>query len=103
VVKDRGLDLLNGLLTFDPEKRVTATRALQHRWFSEPPAPQVEQFCQRWEYMWVVRVPRKESLGEIRHHQKIVDKWIKVKVDEEKVERYSTFCIEFLYEWSGLL
>eukprot|EP00434_Breviolum_minutum_P028344 symbB.v1.2.025075.t1/scaffold2414.1/size128436/3 len=37
---DSCLDLLNGLLTFDPEKRVTATRALQHRWFSEPPAPQ---------------------------------------------------------------
>eukprot|EP00891_Asterochloris_glomerata_P008776 jgi/Astpho2/8776/fgenesh1_pm.00128_%23_15_t len=34
-----GLELLNGLLTYDPSKRLTARRALRHRWFQEAPLP----------------------------------------------------------------
>ncbi|KAG8088130.1 hypothetical protein GUJ93_ZPchr0010g11115 [Zizania palustris] len=30
-----GRELLTGLLAFDPEKRLTAAEALEHRWFSE--------------------------------------------------------------------
>lgn len=37
---DSCLDLLNRLLTFDPEKRASANNCLRHRWFVEPPAPQ---------------------------------------------------------------
>ncbi|CAK9013951.1 unnamed protein product [Durusdinium trenchii] len=37
---DSCLDLLNRLLTFDPEKRASASSGLQHQWFVEPPAPQ---------------------------------------------------------------
>ena len=32
-----GLSLLNGLLTYDPGKRLTARQALRHPWFSEAP------------------------------------------------------------------
>mmetsp|Transcript_25990 Transcript_25990/g.30004 ORF Transcript_25990/g.30004 Transcript_25990/m.30004 type:complete len:158 (-) Transcript_25990:24-497(-) len=34
---DTGLDLLNKMLTFDPEKRITAREALNHLWFKEYP------------------------------------------------------------------
>lgn len=30
------LELVKGLLEFDPEKRLTAKQALQHRFFTEP-------------------------------------------------------------------
>ncbi|GBF95530.1 cyclin-dependent kinase-like [Raphidocelis subcapitata] len=33
------LDLLRGLLAFDPDRRLTAAAALEHPWFSEEPAP----------------------------------------------------------------
>jgi serine/threonine protein kinase len=32
-----GADLLNQLLTYDPEKRISAKAALRHPWFSEAP------------------------------------------------------------------
>lgn len=34
-----GLDLLNKLLAYDPEKRITAETALNHGWFHEAPLP----------------------------------------------------------------
>ncbi|OCH96513.1 Pkinase-domain-containing protein [Obba rivulosa] len=34
-----GLDLLSRLLTYDPEKRISAREALQHPYFSESPLP----------------------------------------------------------------
>lgn len=34
------LELLNRMLTFDPERRPTAADCLHHRYFGEPPAPQ---------------------------------------------------------------
>nr|POF20500.1 cyclin-dependent kinase g-2 [Quercus suber] len=34
VLCDSGFDLLNKLLTYDPEKRITAEAALKHDWFS---------------------------------------------------------------------
>lgn len=33
-LSDSGIDLLNRLLTFDPEKRITARAALRHAYFT---------------------------------------------------------------------
>ena len=36
-LSDNGIDLLEQLLTYDPSKRINATEALKHPWFSEEP------------------------------------------------------------------
>lgn len=40
-----GYDLFDRLLQYDPEKRLTATEALQHEWFSEEPLPTRNAFA----------------------------------------------------------
>ncbi|KAL6957948.1 cyclin-dependent kinase [Sarracenia purpurea var. burkii] len=44
VLSDAGFDLLNKLLTYDPEKRITAEDALKHEWFREVPLPKSKEF-----------------------------------------------------------
>ncbi|XP_055813353.1 cyclin-dependent kinase G-2-like [Solanum dulcamara] len=44
VLSEAGLDLLNKLLTYDPEKRITADAALNHEWFREVPLPKSKEF-----------------------------------------------------------
>ncbi|CAK7336660.1 unnamed protein product [Dovyalis caffra] len=44
VLSDSGFDLLNKLLTYDPEKRITADDALNHPWFQEVPLPKSKEF-----------------------------------------------------------
>nr|AFC88295.1 CDK protein [Hevea brasiliensis] len=44
VLSDLGFDLLNKLLTYDPEKRITADAALNHAWFHEVPLPKSKEF-----------------------------------------------------------
>nr|GLL32658.1 cyclin-dependent kinase G-2 isoform X1 [Ipomoea trifida] len=44
VLSDAGFDLLNRLLTYDPEKRITADEALNHEWFREVPLPKSKEF-----------------------------------------------------------
>ncbi|MBA0798667.1 hypothetical protein Gohar_009235 [Gossypium harknessii] len=44
VLSDAGFDLLNKLLTYDPEKRITAEAALNHEWFREVPLPKTKAF-----------------------------------------------------------
>ncbi|KAH7835814.1 hypothetical protein Vadar_030114 [Vaccinium darrowii] len=44
VLSDAGFDLLNKLLTYDPEKRITAEDALKHEWFHEVPLPKSKEF-----------------------------------------------------------
>ncbi|XP_047319900.1 cyclin-dependent kinase G-2-like [Impatiens glandulifera] len=44
VLSDAGFDLLNNLLTYDPEKRISAEAALNHEWFSEVPLPKSKEF-----------------------------------------------------------
>ncbi|KAA3459636.1 cyclin-dependent kinase G-2 [Gossypium australe] len=44
VLSDAGFDLLNRLLTYDPEKRITADDALKHDWFRELPLPKSKEF-----------------------------------------------------------
>ncbi|WOL15576.1 cyclin-dependent kinase G-2-like [Canna indica] len=43
-LSEAGFDLLNRLLTYDPEKRITAEEALNHRWFREVPLPKSKEF-----------------------------------------------------------
>ncbi|CAO2818086.1 unnamed protein product [Amaranthus hypochondriacus] len=43
-LSDTGLDLLSRLLTYDPEKRITAEEALDHPWFKEVPLPNSREF-----------------------------------------------------------
>ncbi|KAI0665450.1 kinase-like protein [Trametes maxima] len=38
-VPDNGTDLLAQLFAYDPDKRLTAAEALQHKWFQEEPRP----------------------------------------------------------------
>ncbi|CAI0627245.1 unnamed protein product [Linum tenue] len=44
VLSDAGFDLLNKLLTYDPEKRISAEAALNHEWFREVPLPKSKDF-----------------------------------------------------------
>ncbi|KAF8089523.1 hypothetical protein N665_0503s0022 [Sinapis alba] len=44
ILSERGFDLLNGLLTLDPEKRLTVEEALNHSWFHEVPLPKSQDF-----------------------------------------------------------
>ncbi|CAM8947635.1 unnamed protein product [Rhodiola kirilowii] len=44
VLSDAGFDLLNKLLTYDPDKRITAEAALNHDWFREVPLPKSKDF-----------------------------------------------------------
>ncbi|GKV14713.1 hypothetical protein SLEP1_g25543 [Rubroshorea leprosula] len=44
VLSDAGFDLLNKLLTYDPEKRITVEAALNHEWFREVPLPKSKDF-----------------------------------------------------------
>lgn len=47
-VSDSCLELLNRMLTFNPSKRASATACLQHRYFSDAPAPQEPQWMPTW-------------------------------------------------------
>nr|WNT93105.1 CDKG2-1 protein [Phyllostachys edulis] len=44
LLSEAGFDLLNRLLTYDPEKRISADAALQHEWFREVPLPKSKDF-----------------------------------------------------------
>ncbi|CAD6250423.1 unnamed protein product [Miscanthus lutarioriparius] len=43
-LSEAGFDLLNRLLTYDPEKRISADDALNHDWFREVPLPKMKEF-----------------------------------------------------------
>jgi len=43
-LSEAGFDLLNRLLTYDPEKRISADDALNHEWFREVPLPKTKDF-----------------------------------------------------------
>ncbi|ORX90494.1 Pkinase-domain-containing protein [Basidiobolus meristosporus CBS 931.73] len=47
-VTESGLDLLSKLLTYDPEKRITAEEALQHPYFKESPLPKDPSMFPTW-------------------------------------------------------
>ncbi|KAL6634692.1 hypothetical protein ACP70R_027363 [Stipagrostis hirtigluma subsp. patula] len=43
-LSEAGFDLLSRLLTYDPEKRISADAALNHEWFREVPLPKTKDF-----------------------------------------------------------
>uniref|UniRef100_A0ACD5V188 Uncharacterized protein n=1 Tax=Avena sativa TaxID=4498 RepID=A0ACD5V188_AVESA len=43
-LSEAGREVLLGLLAFNPDERLTATEALQHRWFNEPSASAGQQY-----------------------------------------------------------
>ena len=43
-LSEKGFDLLNRLLTYDPSKRITADEARNHEWFREVPLPKRKEF-----------------------------------------------------------
>lgn len=43
-LSEAGFDLLNRLLTYDPNKRISSEDALNHEWFSELPLPKSKEF-----------------------------------------------------------
>ncbi|VDK56213.1 unnamed protein product [Anisakis simplex] len=55
VVDKKGLDFLNELLRYDPQKRLTAHQALTHIWFDEDPPPTPPELFPTW--------PAKSELG----------------------------------------
>ncbi|KAL5724763.1 cyclin-dependent kinase [Ranunculus cassubicifolius] len=44
ILSEAGFDLLNKLLTYDPQKRISADEALNHEWFREVPLPKSKDF-----------------------------------------------------------
>eukprot|EP01018_Ginkgo_biloba_P031574 Gb_15109 [translate_table: standard] len=42
-LSESGFDLLNRLLTYDPNKRITSEEALKHKWFREVPLPKSKE------------------------------------------------------------
>jgi len=45
---ETGFDLLNKFLTYDPAKRITASEALKHAYFSESPPPKDPSLMPTW-------------------------------------------------------
>ncbi|CAH8280661.1 unnamed protein product [Arabidopsis lyrata] len=52
ILSERGFDLLNSLLTLDPEKRLTVEEALNHGWFHEVPLPKSKDFMPTYPPKW---------------------------------------------------
>jgi len=48
IITDNCLDLLNKFLTFNPDRRATASGSLQHAYFSEAPTPLELQLMPTW-------------------------------------------------------
>ncbi|XP_076815483.1 uncharacterized protein LOC143461600 isoform X2 [Clavelina lepadiformis] len=47
-ISEKGFDLLNRFLTYCPEKRISAFKALQHEWFTETPKPVEPSMFPTW-------------------------------------------------------
>lgn len=47
-LSDKGFELINKFLTYDPERRITAESALKHEYFQESPLPIESSMLQTW-------------------------------------------------------
>lgn len=48
MLSPQGLDLIEGLLTYDPERRLTCKQAMEHEWFLEAPLPKDPHLFPSW-------------------------------------------------------
>ncbi|KAJ6672271.1 CELL DIVISION PROTEIN KINASE [Salix viminalis] len=62
VLSDSGFDLLNRLLTFDPEKRITADDALNHPWFNEVPLSKSKEFMPTFPPQYAKNRPNQRTM-----------------------------------------
>ncbi|KAJ6977680.1 hypothetical protein NC653_029547 [Populus alba x Populus x berolinensis] len=62
VLSDSGFDLLNSLLTYDPEKRITADDALNHPWFNEVPLSKSKEFMPTFPPQYAKNRPNQRTM-----------------------------------------
>ena len=60
-MSELGFDLLNRLLTYCPEKRITADQALEHKFFTETPLPVDPSMFSTWPAKSEQGIKRKQS------------------------------------------
>jgi len=60
-LSEKGFDLLNRLLTYDPEKRIPAAEALKHPYFEESPLPKDPDLMPTWPSRTEGRKNRRQS------------------------------------------
>lgn len=51
-LSEKGFDLLNRMLTYDPLQRITVHEALAHEWFREPPLPKANCVSMEFKPPW---------------------------------------------------
>jgi serine/threonine protein kinase len=51
------LDLLSDMLTYDPKKRITASQALQHKWFETSPFPCPNYDLPKLNHEYHIKIP----------------------------------------------
>lgn len=99
VVDKTGFELLNELLRYDPNKRISAHKSLSHKWFTEEPHPTPPELFPTW--------PAKSELGKTVvkspvakgppnpkevHDEKL---YRELKVEPPKKEAISGFALKF--------
>ena len=95
-LSDLGLDLLQKMMLYDPQQRITAEEALKHPWFKELPLPEK-----------VEDMPNFPSLNEMSREQlkkkrkKSLDEDQKKQREEmyEKEERYQNLKNNYLINY----
>lgn len=73
MLSSAGLNLLSRLLTYDPSKRITASKALQHPWFSEQPLPLIESEMPSYGAINTLQHQQQQDTGSSKKKRKIVD------------------------------
>ncbi|XP_024634107.1 cyclin-dependent kinase G-2 isoform X1 [Medicago truncatula] len=95
VLSDSGFDLLSKLLTYDPEKRITAEDALNHAWFREVPLPKSKEFmptfpAQHDKERRMQRIMKSPHPLERKHHKELQQR--ESGTEQVRVKWKSAFC-----------